>query len=703
MAALRVILAVLLVQAAAVEVAELSGQTALERAAGVVALPGRFATAPTKNGGQMALSMGEGDGVAPARSETLSKTVKKLVNCFMDATPKCLKGAQEEKEPDEGSLQNEVVQLQHDVLQTNEENAKLKREVEATKAQATKAERQAQDEMDAAKAMKEAAKSLVGLPVEVAALRAGNQASNKTLAAMSSQLDDAMDTKQKAEAEIAKAREETEAKLLSLKTGLSNSQSKCRAEVSRAQKNADNAIHAISTAEAHAEGLAAQMEELRMEHIEAIEKIVDLKSSINATVSSDAQAETNWDSKMRGLLKQLQATNNKIRENRGVREISEKLEAETRLRHAEKQRSFELTEKLLATGKAEATGAPVKKLENGKDIVDTRGESYGNVSEVSAQLEKQTEAKAQVKQETREIDEKVEEIREAQHAKANSIEELKNQTKELGVKLSKYKLEAIDKSAAVKKETRKSVGLQALANELQQKVNTNANCVPTSAPTKSPDGAPAPAPAPAGAPAPDGAPAPAPAPAGAPGPNGAPAPAPASGDAENAHGGLEPDGSPSATPEAPPPVSPGPPAIAPPPPPKVVYVPVPSPPKVVTVPSPPQVVPVPVAVPGPPGPPVAVPVPVPVPVPAVVPPAPPVPAVVPAPVPAVVPAPVPGTVPAPAPPAEDECNYQCYIDRYPELKSVFGITNTDAAKEHYLSFGKAQNRDCTCPKATALL
>merc|ERR1712048_7599 len=42
------------------------------------------------------------------------------------------------------------------------------------------------------------------------------------------------------------------------------------------------------------------------------------------------------------------------------------------------------------------------------------------------------------------------------------------------------------------------------------------------------------------------------------------------------------------------------------------------------------------------------------------------------------------------------CNWQCYLNRYPSLKRRFG-TNLDGAKEHYHTIGAAKGLDCSCP------
>jgi len=45
---------------------------------------------------------------------------------------------------------------------------------------------------------------------------------------------------------------------------------------------------------------------------------------------------------------------------------------------------------------------------------------------------------------------------------------------------------------------------------------------------------------------------------------------------------------------------------------------------------------------------------------------------------------------------EAECNWQCYLNRYKDLRDAFGPTNTESAKKHYSDQGQAEGRDCTC-------
>lgn len=45
----------------------------------------------------------------------------------------------------------------------------------------------------------------------------------------------------------------------------------------------------------------------------------------------------------------------------------------------------------------------------------------------------------------------------------------------------------------------------------------------------------------------------------------------------------------------------------------------------------------------------------------------------------------------------DKCDWQCYLDRYKDLRQAFGATNTKKAKKHWKEFGEREKRDCTCP------
>ena len=46
---------------------------------------------------------------------------------------------------------------------------------------------------------------------------------------------------------------------------------------------------------------------------------------------------------------------------------------------------------------------------------------------------------------------------------------------------------------------------------------------------------------------------------------------------------------------------------------------------------------------------------------------------------------------------QGSCDWQCYLNRYPDLQRVYGPTNTNQAKNHWQSNGQREGRDCTCP------
>ena len=43
------------------------------------------------------------------------------------------------------------------------------------------------------------------------------------------------------------------------------------------------------------------------------------------------------------------------------------------------------------------------------------------------------------------------------------------------------------------------------------------------------------------------------------------------------------------------------------------------------------------------------------------------------------------------------CDWQCYLDRYPDLQNAFGATNVAKAERHWQNHGQNDGRDCTCP------
>ena len=47
-----------------------------------------------------------------------------------------------------------------------------------------------------------------------------------------------------------------------------------------------------------------------------------------------------------------------------------------------------------------------------------------------------------------------------------------------------------------------------------------------------------------------------------------------------------------------------------------------------------------------------------------------------------------------------QCNWQCYLDRYPHLQLVYGPQNVAGAERHYTEHGRRQGRDCSCTLTT---
>lgn len=45
------------------------------------------------------------------------------------------------------------------------------------------------------------------------------------------------------------------------------------------------------------------------------------------------------------------------------------------------------------------------------------------------------------------------------------------------------------------------------------------------------------------------------------------------------------------------------------------------------------------------------------------------------------------------------CDWQCYLNRYPDLSKAYGSHNLDGAKSHYIAYGMNEGRDCGCPKS----
>ena len=71
-------------------------------------------------------------------------------------------------------------------------------------------------------------------------------------------------------------KEESQTKIDSLSSSLETSQVNCRTSLGRAQINAANAMEAIDTAEKHAQGLSAQIADLKMEKVDSEQQLAAL-------------------------------------------------------------------------------------------------------------------------------------------------------------------------------------------------------------------------------------------------------------------------------------------------------------------------------------------------------------------------------------------------------------------------------------------
>lgn len=52
--------------------------------------------------------------------------------------------------------------------------------------------------------------------------------------------------------------------------------------------------------------------------------------------------------------------------------------------------------------------------------------------------------------------------------------------------------------------------------------------------------------------------------------------------------------------------------------------------------------------------------------------------------------------------AHQACNWQCYLDRNPDLQRAYGPHNVAAAEKHWHDFGRAERRDCSCQPTAQL-
>jgi len=54
------------------------------------------------------------------------------------------------------------------------------------------------------------------------------------------------------------------------------------------------------------------------------------------------------------------------------------------------------------------------------------------------------------------------------------------------------------------------------------------------------------------------------------------------------------------------------------------------------------------------------------------------------------------TLPLEHPIENEDCDWHCYLHKYPELLEAFGPQNIKRAKTHWKDRGKQEERDCTC-------
>merc|ERR1719334_2883336 len=45
---------------------------------------------------------------------------------------------------------------------------------------------------------------------------------------------------------------------------------------------------------------------------------------------------------------------------------------------------------------------------------------------------------------------------------------------------------------------------------------------------------------------------------------------------------------------------------------------------------------------------------------------------------------------------KSKCNWQCYLDRYGDLRKLYGDNNTELAAAHWRTYGEKEGRNCTC-------
>jgi DNA repair exonuclease SbcCD ATPase subunit len=218
----------------------------------------------------------------------VKRTVGKLVKCFLDATPKCLNGGTTTEEKTtvekvhaaatEERDNQQILELKKSLLDTEEAKNKMQAKLDDSTARAEKAEKNAQDEMDTAQSMIQASKKLAGLPAKLDTVEAEAAKSKSTAAELKDRLEKTVDEKNKIHVVAQEEQRDSEKKIADLTADLEQSRVQCRTSLARAQTNAANAMEAISAAEQHAQGLSAQIDELKMEQVASQNTIESLES-----------------------------------------------------------------------------------------------------------------------------------------------------------------------------------------------------------------------------------------------------------------------------------------------------------------------------------------------------------------------------------------------------------------------------------------
>jgi len=436
-----------------------------------------------------------GHGKSSQMSEAaLQDTVSSLVKCFMEATPKCLhpgKAAGSESaaggdssEASKQALLEQILTLKQSLQSSGEENKKLQANQLAIEEQAKKMTKDAQEQLDAAKVMEDASKKLAAAPVELEALKLEAVKQQATISDLQATLNETAADKESEKSASTAERQSSEARILMLTSSLERSQVSCRTSLARAQTNAANAMEAISTAEKHAQGLSSQIDELKMERAASEQEIAHLKNG--ATVDSgDSSAPSHAQNKVKELLAKLNGlhSNTQSPKERSVHEISEKLHTEFSLRQAEKRRTYELTEKLMAGGKL------VGPSPGGNNTNDT-------FAEMARRLQEQVIARTDAESKLHDLNKTLFELRKQHTLSKQAVKDL---SKEVSEREMKYKV-LHDTSKGVSQKVLNEEMEYAKMKELYLQMNERylgkENCPPPAPPPPPPAPPPPPPPPP---------------------------------------------------------------------------------------------------------------------------------------------------------------------------------------------------------------